>query len=137
MRCFKILFSLLLLYSFNLKSQISNLDRGIMIGNLVFEGYKALRGKGDSGKKEPDPNAKTVESFCFRNKLDEKITVRVAGTIEEEEIKKEFVIQKGEKECAYNVPKGVYSYEVVLSSKDIYQKGEYKVTEETQMTVNR
>lgn len=100
-------------------SQISNLDRGIMIGNLVFEGYKALRGKGDSGKKEPDPNAKTVESFCFRNKLDEKITVRVAGTIEEEEIKKEFVIQKGEKECAYNVPKGVYSYEVVLSSKDI------------------
>ncbi|ODS88944.1 MAG: hypothetical protein ABS44_06330 [Chryseobacterium sp. SCN 40-13] len=118
-------------------SQISNLDRGIMIGNLVFEGYKALRGKGDSGKKEPDPNAKTVESFCFRNKLDEKITVRVAGTIEEEEIKKEFVIQKGEKECAYNVPKGVYSYEVVLSSKDIYQKGEYKVTEETQMTVNR
>ena len=54
-----------------------------------------------------------------------------------QEIKKELVIQKDEKECTYNLPKGIYTYEVLLSSKDTYQKGEYKVTEETLMTVNK
>lgn len=68
--------------------------------------------------------------------MDEKITVKMVGTIEDEEVKKEFVIQKGEKECTYNLPKGVYIYEVLLSSKDIFQKGEYKVSEETMIRVN-
>lgn len=119
-------------------AQNNNLDRGILIGNLLFEGYKAIRGNSlTSTKQMPDPNAKTVESFCFKNKMDEKITVRMLGTIEEEEIKKELVIQKDEKECTYNLPKGIYTYEVLLSSKDTFQKGEYKVTEETLMTVNK
>lgn len=123
---------------FAAQSTITNLDRGILVGNLLFEGYKAIRGNSLTNTKQmPDPNAKTVESFCFKNKMDEKITVRMLGTIEEEEIKKELVIQKDEKECTYNLPKGIYTYEVLLSSKDTYQKGEYKVTEETLMTVNK
>ena len=120
------------------KSQtITNLDRGILIGNLLFEGYKAIRGNSLTDKKAPDPNAKTVDSFCYKNKMDEKITVKLNGKIEDEEVKKELVIQKDGKECMYNLPKGIYTYEVLLSSKDTYQKGEYKVTEETLMTVNR
>ena len=134
----KIIILLFLFYTSPAISQITDLDRGILIGNLLFEGYKAIRGNSlTSTKQMPDPNAKTVESFCFKNKMDEKITVRMLGTIEEEEIKKELVIQKDEKECTYNLPKGIYTYEVLLSSKDTYQKGEYKVTEETLMTVNK
>lgn len=115
-------------------SPVNNFDRGLLIGNLLVEGYKMIKG---TGEKAPDPSAKTVESFCFKNKMDEKITVRMTGNIEDEDIKKELVVQKGEKECTYNLPKGIYVYEIALSSKDIYQKGEYQVTEETLMTVNK
>ncbi len=126
----------MLLY-FPLKSQtttMSGLDKGLAIGNILVQGYIALRG---NGTKPVDPNSKTVDSFCFKNKMDEKITVKLNGKIEDEEVKKEFVIQKDEKECTYNLPKGIYTYEVLLSSKDVYQKGEYKVSEETLMTINR
>ena len=64
------------------------------------------------------------------------LTIKLNGKIEDEEVKKEFVIQKDEKECTYNLPKGIYTYEVLLSSNDTYQKGEYKVSEETLMTIN-
>ncbi|WP_131701482.1 hypothetical protein [Chryseobacterium sp. FH2] len=115
------------------QSTISGLDKGLAIGNILVQGYMALKG---NGTKKTDPNAKTVDSFCFKNKIEEKITVKINGKIEDEEIKKEFVIQKDEKECTYNLPKGIYTYEVLLSSKDTYQKGEYKVSEETLMTIN-
>lgn len=62
-----------------------------------------------NGAKTVDPNAKTVDSFCFKNKMDEKITVKLNGSVEDEEVKKEFVIQKNEKECTYNLPKGIYT----------------------------
>ncbi|WP_394675035.1 hypothetical protein [uncultured Chryseobacterium sp.] len=131
----KLLLFSIILFSLNLKSQttMSGLDKGLAIGNILIQGYIALKG---NGKKPVDPNAKTVDSFCFKNKMDEKITIKFNGKIEDEEIKKEFVIQKDEKECTYNLPKGIYTYEVLLSSKDVYQKGEYKVSEETLMTIN-
>ena len=113
---------------------MSNLDKGLVIGNILIQGYMAIKGNG--AKQQTDPNAKRVDSFCFKNKMDEKITVKLNGKIEDEEVKKEFVIQKDEKECTYNLPKGIYTYEVLLSSKDTYQKGEYKVSEETLMTIN-
>ncbi|MDF2553326.1 MAG: hypothetical protein K0R77_2601 [Chryseobacterium sp.] len=127
---------LILFFNVNLKSQttMSGLDKGLAIGNILVQGYLALKG---NGTKAVDPNAKTVDSFCFKNKMDEKITIKLNGKIEDEEVKKEFVIQKDEKECTYNLPKGIYTYEVLLSSKDTYQKGEYKVSEEALMTINR
>lgn len=132
----KIIFVFILLFNLFLKSQttMSGLDKGLAIGNILVQGYIALKG---NGTKPVDPNSKTVDSFCFKNKMDEKITVKLNGKIEDEEVKKEFVIQKDEKECTYNLPKGIYTYEVLLSSKDVYQKGEYKVSEETLMTINR
>lgn len=124
------------IFSPNLKSQTTTsvLDKGLAIGNILVQGYMALKG---NNIKQADPNAKTVDSFCFKNKMEEKITIKLNGKIEDEEIKKELVIQKDEKECTYNLPKGIYTYEVLLSSKDTYQKGEYKVSEETLMTINR
>lgn len=132
----KIILIFIILIYFPLKSQttMSGLDKGLAVGNILVQGYMALKG---NGSKPIDPNAKTVDSFCFKNKMDEKITIKLNGKIEDEEVKKEFVIQKDEKECTYNLPKGIYTYEVLLSSKDTYQKGEYKVSEEALMTINR
>ena len=115
------------------KSQNTGLDKGLALGNILIQGYTALKGNG----KAVDPNAKTVDSFCFKNKMDEKITVKLTGKIEDEEINKELVVPKESKQCTYNLPKGVYTYEIVLSNKEIYQKGEYKVSEESIMTKNK
>jgi len=115
------------------KSQTTGLDKGLAIGNILIQGYAALKGNG----KTADPNAKTVDSFCFKNKMEEKITVELIGKIEDEDIKKELVIPQDSKQCTYNLPKGVYTYEIILSNKETYQKGEYKVSEETIMTINK
>lgn len=112
---------------------LSSLDKGLVIGNILIQGYQAIRG---NGKKTPDPTAKTVDSFCFKNKMEEKITIKLAGKHEEETITKELVIQKDGKECTYNLPKAIYQYEILLSSKDTYKKGEYNVYEESMMTIN-
>ena len=112
---------------------LSGLDKGLVIGNILIQGYQALKG---SGKKAPDPTAKTVDSFCFKNKMEEKITIKLAGKVEEETVTKELVIQKDGKECTYNLPKAIYQYEILLSSKDTYKKGEYNVYEESLMTIN-
>lgn len=118
---------------FQSQSTTSALDKGLILGNLLIQGYTALKG---TAVKHTDPNAKTVDSFCFKNKMDEKVTVKLSGKIEDEDVKKELVLQKDGKECTYDLPKGVYTYEIILSSKDTYQKGEYKVTEESLMTIN-
>lgn len=40
------------------------------------------------------------------------------------------VIQKDGKEFVFELPKGTYTYEIVLANKEIYKKGEYKFNEE-------
>lgn len=113
-------------------AQLTGFDKGVLIGNLLVQGYQAIKG---SGSKTVDPNAKTVESYCFKNKMDEKIFVKLNAKVEDEDVKKELVIQKDSKECTYNLPKGVYSYEIALSSKDVYKKGEINIGQEELVTV--
>ena len=114
------------------QAQLTGFDKGVLIGNLLVQGYQAIKG---STSKNVDPNAKTVDSYCFKNKMDEKIYVRLNAKIEDEDMKKELVIQKDTKECTFNLPKGVYSYEIALSSKDIYKKGEFNISEEQLVTI--
>lgn len=123
----------LLLTPLFFKSQNTGIDKGLAIGNILIQGFSAIRGNG----KVVDPNAKTVDSFCFKNKMDDKIIVLLTAKIEDDDIKKELVIQKDSRECTYNLPKGIYTYEIQLANKEVYQKGEYKVSEETIMTINK
>ncbi|WP_130914607.1 hypothetical protein [Chryseobacterium taihuense] len=92
----KVIFFFILLHSLALKSQttMSGLDKGLAIGNILVQGFAALKG---NNAKPVDPNAKTVDSFCFKNKMDEKITVKLNGKIEDEEIKKNSLSQKTKK----------------------------------------
>ena len=81
-------------------------------------------------------NAMTVESVCIKNKMSEKITIIITRQTEEgEEIKKELVIQKDSKECFYELPKGVYSYEIILANEEVYKKGEYLFKDKTIITL--
>jgi hypothetical protein len=110
----------------------SDLENVLKGGELLLSGLSILKvaksdGKGDS---------KVIESLCVKNKLADKITFRIVGKNEEgDEVKKELVIQKDGKECLFVLPKGIYTYEVVLPNKDIYKKGEYKFDEEVIITI--
>ena len=101
-------------------------------GELLLSGLTILK----VAKSDSKSNSKVIESVCVKNKLVDKITFRITGKNEEgEEIKKELVIQKDGKECLFVLPKGIYTYEVVLPNKDIYKKGEYKFDEDVVITI--
>lgn len=79
-----------------------------------------------------NPNSPTVESVCVKNKMNDKIKLIITKQSEDgDEIKKELVIQKDSKECFFDLPKGVYTYEIILSNEEIYKKGEYRFKDKT------
>jgi hypothetical protein len=111
------------------QSDLQNVLRG---GELLLSGLSIFK----VAKSTPKDDSKVIESVCVKNKLVDKITFRITGKNEEgDDIKKELVIQKDGKECLFLLPKGIYTYEVVLPNKDIYKKGEYKFDEEVIITI--
>jgi len=111
------------------QSDIQTILKG---GELLLSGLTIFK----IAKSGTNTESAVIESVCVKNKLVDKITFRITGKNEEgDDIKKELVIQKDGKECLFVLPKGIYTYEVVLSNKEIYKKGEYKFDEEVVITV--
>ena len=111
----------------------SDVDKILKGGEIIVNGLSFLK-KDKSEAKES--NSKIIESVCIKNKLTDKITFIISGKdAEDNTIKKEMVIQKDGKECVFELPKGIYTYEIVLANKEIYKKGEYKFNEEITITV--
>ena len=111
----------------------SDIDKVLKGGEIIVNGLSFLK-KDKSETKET--NSKVIESVCIKNKLADKITFLLIGKDEEDNVvKKELVIQKDGKECCFELPKGIYTYEIVLANKEIYKKGEYKFNEEITITV--
>ncbi|HLN94227.1 MAG TPA: hypothetical protein VK183_01230 [Flavobacterium sp.] len=111
----------------------SDLDKVLKGGEILVNGLSFFSG----GKsKSKSANSKTIESVCVKNKLADKIVFRITGTNEEgDEVKKEMVVQKDGKECVFELPKGIYTYEIVLANKEIFKKGEYKFNDDITITV--
>ena len=126
------IFLIAIIFSNLLYSQ-SDVDKILKGGEIIVNGLSFLK-KDKSEVKES--NSKIIESVCIKNKLTDKITFIISGKDEEDNsIKKEMVIQKDGKECVFELPKGIYTYEIVLANKEIYKKGEYKFNEEITITV--
>lgn len=129
MRYFIIIFYF---FPFFLYSQ-SDIDKVLKGGEIIVNGLSFLK-KDKSEIKET--NSKIIESVCIKNKLADKITYIMVGKDDEDNVvKKELVIQKDGKECVFDIPKGIYTYEIVLANKEVYKKGEYKFNEEITITV--
>ena len=130
----KIVFTIIIFISFsNICIAQSDVDKILKGGEIIINGLSFLK-KDKSEAKET--NSKVIESVCIKNKLTDKITFIIVGKDEEDKtIKKEMVIQKDGKECVFELPKGIYTYEIVLANKEVYKKGEYKFNEEITITV--
>lgn len=130
------IFLLLILFSTTVYSQ-SDVDKILKGGEIIINGLAILKTK----KSDPEPkiiNNKVVATICVKNKLAEKITVKFSGKDESgEAVNKELVIQNDGKECIFEIPKGIYTYEIVLPNKEIYQKGEYKFEDEITIIVKK
>jgi hypothetical protein len=120
------------LFSESVNSQ-SNFEKILKGGEIIVNGLSFLKKEKSETKAT---NSKVIESVCVKNKLTDKITFRIVGKDEVgDDVKKELVIQKEGKECVFELPKGIYTYEIVLANKEIYKKGEYKFNEEVTITV--
>lgn len=126
----KMLFSLLFICQI-LFSQ-ADLNTVIKGGELLLSGLSVLKISKSNAKKD----SKVIESVCVKNKLTDRITFRIEGKNEEGvEFKRELVIPKDGKECLFVLPKGIYTYEIVMTNKEIYKKGEYKFEDEVVITI--
>lgn len=128
-------YKILLIFSFFTYQAFSqsDFDKVLKGGEVLVNGLSFFK----SGKSEnKSANSKTIENVCVKNKLNDKITFRISGKDDEDnDVKKEMVVQKEGKECVFEIPKGIYTYEIVLANKEIYKKGEYKFSEEITITV--
>ena len=111
----------------------SDFEKVLKTGEILVNGLSFFK-----GGKSSSSNSKTIESICVKNKLTDKITFKIVGKDEDDnDIKKDLVIQKDGKECFLELPKGVYTYEIILPNKDIFKKGDYKFDGETTITVKQ
>jgi len=112
------------------QSDTINLIRG---GELLFGGLITIF----SSDKPEKENSTLVESICVKNKLTDKITFVIYRQTEDgDEIRKELVIQKDSKEFFFELPKGVYTYEVILANNTVFKKGECRFVDKAALTIN-
>lgn len=110
----------------------SDFEKVLKAGEIVLGGMSFL--KLTSSKKD----SKFIESLCVKNKMSDKITINFVGVnAQGDEIKKQLVIQKDAKECLLQLPKGIYTYEVLLANNDVFKKGEYKFDDDIVITVKK
>ena len=129
---------LLFLLLFSNLIQAQTLETIIKGGELLVTGFSIFKTSKLTESKDKAVDSKFVATVCVKNKLAEKIMVKLEGKDSEgTEIIKELVVQNDGKECVFEIPKGIYTYEIILSSKEVFKKGEYKFEEEITIIVNK
>lgn len=125
---------LILFFSFSITTYSqSDIEKILKGGEIIINGLSFLK---TNKIEQASTQLKVIESICVKNKLTDRITFKLTGLDENgNEIKKELVITKDGKECVFAIVKGIYTYEIILSNKEIYKKGEYKFNEQLTITI--
>lgn len=112
----------------------TDIENALKLGQVIASGFSIIK----STKSNTKPDSKTVSSVCIKNKLAEKIIFKLTGKDnQEEKIVKELVVQNDGKECVFEIPKGIYAYEVLLANNEVYKKGEYKFEDDIVITIKK
>jgi hypothetical protein len=112
----------------------TDIENALKLGQVLMSGFSIVK----ATKADTKTNSKTVSSICIKNKLAEKITFKISGSdIEDKKITKELVVQNDGKECVFEIPKGIYAYEVLLSTNEVFKKGEYKFEDDVVITIKK
>jgi hypothetical protein len=118
--------------------QAQTLETLIKGGELLVTGISIFKTTKLTESQDKKVDSKFVATVCVKNKLVEKITVKLDGKDSEgTKVTKELVVQNDGKECVFEIPKGIYTYEIILSNKEVFKKGEYKFEEEITIMVNK
>ena len=129
---FKFKFTLIALLFHFVSGAQSDLDKVLKGSEILLGGLTIFK----AAKSNPKADSKVIDVLCIKNKLNTGITFKMTGqNAEGDDIKKELVVPKDGKECLFKVPKGVYLYEIILDSKQVYRKGEYNFDDEITMTI--
>ncbi len=113
----------------------SNFEKVIKGGEVLLNGIAIFKTTKPTSLTKTD-ETKSIPTICVKNQFLEKIIFIMIGTDKNDnQVKRELVIPKEGKECLFEVPKGIYTYEVILSNKEVYKKGEYKFIEELTMVI--
>lgn len=132
----KIRFLILFLFSNFLQAQ--TLETIIKGGELLVTGFSIFKTSKLTESKDKTVDSKFVATVCVKNKLAEKITVKLEGKDSEgTKVLKELVVQNDGKECVFEIPKGIYTYEIILLNKEVFKKGEFKFEDEITIMVNK
>lgn len=124
---------ILFLFPYQVFAQ-STLETSLKVGELLMAGFSVFKVAKSDTKKE----TKFVESVCIKNRMIEKIVFTINGeSFEGDKIKKELVIQADNKECFLELPKGIYTYEVILANKEVFKKGDYKFDDDVIITIKK
>ena len=109
----------------------TDLDKIIKSGEILVTGLAVFKERSNAGDTES-----TIGKVCVKNKLTDKITLNFSGTdTKGNATVKTLVVPKGGKECLLELPKGVYTYEIVLSTNEIFKRGDYRFDESMTITV--
>jgi hypothetical protein len=115
----------------------SDFQKVINAGGLILTGISIIRGqKAEIPKQEQQPETPYLSELCFKNKLEEKITIRLTGKDQEGNVlTREVIVLRDGKECLYEIAKGVWDYEIVTGEDSVYRKGQYRLRDQTVITI--
>ena len=112
----------------------STFQTALKAGEIVVAGLSIFK----VAKSDPNKDSKIIESVCVKNRLTDKITFTLVGETDDgDKLKKELVVQLDGKECFLELPKGIYTYEVILPNKEIFKKGDYKFDDDVVITIKK
>ncbi len=111
----------------------TDLENALKLSQVIVSGFSIVKATSSNNK-----NSKTISSVCIKNKLADKITFKLQGKDDQDnKVEKEMIVQNDGKECVFEIPKGIYAYEVVLANNEIYKKGEYKFEDDIVITIKK
>jgi hypothetical protein len=112
----------------------TDIENMLKVGQVLLSGFTIVK----PTKSETKSDSKTVSSVCIKNKLADKITFKLSGKDSEDtKVTKELVVQNDGKECVFEIPKGIYAYEVLLANNEVYKKGEYKFDDDIVIIIKK